>query len=298
MTKSNWRAAAALSLSLAASPAMAITALLDLEFDEGTGTTAVNAGDLGTGSNGSISGATYSADSAFSTGFSLLFDGDTDFVEIPDTFDYGASVSLEAWIKPDAVDGQRAIYDDYGNPGVFLSITGGKLQWNLSTAAHPGQGRSIVNGVICGGVWQHVAGTYDGATMRAFVNGIEVGNAATSGNIADNSGLATHIGADSATPNLLEFSGRIDALRLFSETLTFGNGSGESGAYLICGELTGDCRISTTDALAALRMAVGLRAVDGAADIDYSGEIVTNDALRILRLAVLLDAQTNACNGL
>lgn len=213
-----------LSATIAIAPvrsafAGAVGPALSFDFDEGSGTTALNAGSLGAGSDGIISNATYSADTPSGAGFSLFFDGDTDFVETPDTFDYGDQLTVEAWIKPDALDGQRAIYDDYGNPGVFLAIVNGQLQFNLSTAANPNQGISIFAGLLCTGVWQHVAGTYDGSLMRAYINGVQVGTVSTSGDIMDNSGNATHIGADSSTPNLLEYAGRIDDLRVFLSVL-------------------------------------------------------------------------------
>lgn len=289
------RSVAALSFLSAASPALAgpIGPALEFDFDEGTGTTALNSGSLGAGSNGVLSGATYSTDSAFESGFSLQFDGDTDYVEVVDTFDYGDAITIEMWIKPTALDGQRALYDDYGNPGVFMAISGGQLQLTLSTAGDPGPGVSIFDGEICADLWQHVAVAYDGATIRGWINGIEVGDGvATSGAIIDNGGNPTHIGADSATPSLLEFSGRMDDFRLFHASVP------PEKPRLLCGELTGDCEISTVDALVALRMAVALVDAEDAADFDASGGVSASDALAILRVAVDILTQSNACNDL
>lgn len=62
-----------------------------------------------------------------------------------------------------------------------------------------------------------------------------------------------------------------------------------------CGEVNGDCRITTADALAALRMAVGQIAADAQADMDGSGTVSAGDALLILKLAVGSGAPTDAC---
>jgi hypothetical protein len=269
--------------------------MLSFEFDEGSGTTAANAGSLGAGSNGTIAGAIHSADSAAAGGHSLLLDGDTDYVEVADTFDYPATITLEAWIKPATLSGQQAIYDDYGNPGVFMALFDEQLEWNISTASHPGQGIAIFGGELCEGLWQHVAGTYDGASIRAYINGVEIGNLATSGAIADNTFYATHIGADSSTPDLLEYRGRLDRLRLYGAPLA-PEELGDGAPMFVCGELTGDCSITASDALRALQMAVGIVAADGAADVDASEDVKASDSLEILRIAVGSRIQSNACN--
>ncbi len=205
---------------LAALPAVAVAPpLIRFDFDEGGGSVTTNSGTLGTAADGVISGATYSVDTPLDTGFSLQFDGDTDFVEVADVFDYGDEVTVQAWIRPDLLGGQRAIYDDYGNPGVFFAIYDDMIQFGVSTTGTPGLGLSVFAKQVCAGVWQHVAGTYDGTTIRAYVNGILVGTNATTGSIIDNSSVPTHIGADSAHPDLLEFKGRIDDLRVTAEAL-------------------------------------------------------------------------------
>jgi len=203
----------------AAAAGAATAPVLHFDFDEGGGNVAVNAGTLGAAANGAISGARHTIDTPLATGFALEFDGDTDFVEVPDAFDYGDQLTVQAWIRPDRIDGQRAIYDDYGSPGVFVTVIDGKFQLSLTTQQHPGQGISIFAGTVCKGTWQHVAGTYDGATMKAYVNGLLVGTNTTSGPIQDNSNLATHFGADSATPSLLEFKGAVDDLRIVLDAL-------------------------------------------------------------------------------
>ena len=256
MTVRTWPIVATLVILTSSPPAMAQTPILELQLDEGSGADAVNSGSLGAAADGAISSATYSADTPLGTGFSLSFDGDTDFVDIADAYDYGSTLTLEAWIKPDAVDGQRVIYDDYGSPGVLVAISSGVLQFNLSTAAHPGLGTGIFAGSICPGLWQHVAGTYDGAIMRAYVNGIEVGTVETSGDVIDNSSAPARIGAESDIPSLLEFAGHMDDFRVFLDALAPGAlASGSS--LLLCGELTGDCAITASDALQILRIAVG-----------------------------------------
>jgi hypothetical protein len=55
---------------------------------------------------------------------------------------------------------------------------------------------------------------------------------------------------------------------------------------IFCGELSGDCKITATDALSALRMSVDQIPPNEAADLDHSFEVTAGDALRILRISV------------
>lgn len=55
---------------------------------------------------------------------------------------------------------------------------------------------------------------------------------------------------------------------------------------LFCGELNGDCEVTSSDALIALRMGVGQRVPVAEADLNHSGTVTAGDALEVLRLAV------------
>jgi hypothetical protein len=206
------------AMSILTQPAAADT-LVELLFDEGSGSTAVNTGSLGPGTNGALHGPEWVTDTPSGTGFALSFDGFDDHVTVPDTFDYGPAVTLEAWIKPAAVDGQRGVWDDYGSPGALLYVRDGQVQFSLSTTQDPGLGVNLYAGTVIVGAWQHIAGVYDGAQMVVYVNGIQAANvAATSGAIIDNGSLAATVGADQSA--LLAFDGLIDDVRVHDEALS------------------------------------------------------------------------------
>ena len=197
--------------------------ILEFLFDSGSSTVALNTGTLGVGSSGAVVGATPNTDTPNGSAFSMGFDGANDLVSVPDTFDYGSALTVEAWIKPDATDGQRAIWDDFGPPGVVFFInslvTPNQIQLHLSTTDNPGGGIGVSGGEIIAVEWQHVAGVYDGAEMRVYLNGALVGALANSGNILDNGSLAAGIGADN-TGLAVFFDGLIDDVRVFDTVLT------------------------------------------------------------------------------
>jgi hypothetical protein len=65
---------------------------------------------------------------------------------------------------------------------------------------------------------------------------------------------------------------------------------------LFCGEVTGDCRITATDALSVLNIAVGAQNARPEADLDGNGSTTATDALITLNIAVGLLGQTSDCN--
>lgn len=65
---------------------------------------------------------------------------------------------------------------------------------------------------------------------------------------------------------------------------------------MFCGELNGDCKVTSTDALVALRIGVGQLPTRPEADVDTSGAVTSSDALRILRMGVGNLPASNSCS--
>jgi hypothetical protein len=51
-------------------------------------------------------------------------------------------------------------------------------------------------GDLVEGQWVHVAGVYDGATMRLYQDGVEVGSASKTGNVAQSAVIRVFLGAN------------------------------------------------------------------------------------------------------
>jgi Concanavalin A-like lectin/glucanases superfamily len=65
--------------------------------------------------------------------------------------------------------------------------------------------------------WSYLAATYDGTTLRLYVNGVQVASRAQTGPIATSAGALT-IGGDALYGQ--HFSGRIDEFRIYATALT------------------------------------------------------------------------------
>jgi glucose/arabinose dehydrogenase len=157
--------------------------------------------------------ATYRAtfDRAATAAAALTFDGVNDHVRVNDTAALRLTTSLtaEAWVKPTAASGHRHIV---GKNNWELSIepsgTGFRALFEFSSG---GSWRSIASGQFPLNQWYHVAGTYDGAAMRLFVNGVQVATQAGGGAI-DQTANPLRIGSADAQGDY--FVGRIDEVRV------------------------------------------------------------------------------------
>lgn len=87
-----------------------------------------------------------------------------------------------------------------------------------------------VNGVLQVGVFHHVAGTFDGSTMRLYLDGVEVGSLPVSGTIAP----PTFINLSSPFETL---DGLLDEVEFYDRALT----AQEIAAIFAAGE-AGKCK--------------------------------------------------------
>jgi regulation of enolase protein 1 (concanavalin A-like superfamily) len=185
-------------------------------FDEGAGTTVADAS--GRGNAGVLSGATWTAAGRF--GKALSFDGTSSAVIINDSasLDLTGGMTLEAWVYPTALGAWRDVVykgDDLYYLEAATPVSG----------ACAGVGNSYTNGVLAApgqlalNAWSHLASSYDGATLRLFVNGVQVASQAWPGPITV-SALPLSIGAD--TLHGSHFAGLIDEVRVYNRALSIG----------------------------------------------------------------------------
>ncbi|HMT08604.1 MAG TPA: carboxypeptidase regulatory-like domain-containing protein [Pyrinomonadaceae bacterium] len=179
----------------------------------------------GNGNNGTLqNGAAYAVGRV---GQGFMFDGVDDHITITDNANQngGTSLTIEAWINPTSLPHGGTILQKRTNAnvgGYLLETTqpsGGAAPNGLQFVIMIGGVYSSLNpaNIVVPNVWQHVAATYDGAFMRIYVNGVEVGNKPQTGAI-DNIAAPVVIGRNVVVANA--FPGRIDEASLFSRALS------------------------------------------------------------------------------
>lgn len=169
-----------------------------------------------------INGPTFNT----ANGGAIVFDGTNDYVSISSITNQPSSqITCDAWINPTepvstgTVRGGVISATNTTYLGIFNSADGGSthsLHWaNTTNISRP----SSAHGNIPNNTWTHIAGTYDGSTSRAYVNGVEVWSASQTGTISSTSYVVGTYG-QGLTDGVHNFQGRISIARIYTRGLS------------------------------------------------------------------------------
>ncbi|MCX6789152.1 MAG: LamG domain-containing protein [Candidatus Gribaldobacteria bacterium] len=229
-------------------------------MDEGAGDTAYdksvnhNNGDLAGACPGAATCPTWTTNGKF--GKALSFDGG-DYVDIADndSLSPNVAVSVSAWVKRTGTSGQIAgkwgvstEYSLYINGGVGVSEPGFFISSGGITAAD--------SNTVIDTNWHHLVGTYDGANIRIYIDGILKGTQSKTGNMS-NTAATFSIGRESGQAAGL-FSGSIDEVKIYPFALSPAEIKEEfnRGASLKLGSVGGRADLPTSTDSAALEYCI------------------------------------------
>lgn len=213
-----------------------MTLVAAYDFDEGTGTTVTDAS--GNGNTGTVSNTTWivadKSESKFNGsvdntpskpggkyGNALVFNGTSSVVTVPNSssLQLTTGMTLEAWVNPSVITNvwRDVIYK--GDDNYFLEGT------SNTTGSPPAAGGTFgSSNVFTAGMsalpvntWTHLTETYDGSTLRLYINGIQVSSRSQTGNILTST-YPLQIGGDSLYGQ--NFQGMIDEVRIYDTALT------------------------------------------------------------------------------
>jgi RHS repeat-associated protein len=185
-------------------------------FTEGGGNTLTDLS--GNGHTGTLSGAVWTSAGKF--GNALAFNGTDSWVTAADSdlLDLTTGMTLMAWVYPTTASGTRDILLKEGPSVDIYNLYARNWQGRPESNVYvSGTNRTAEGDPLPVNTWTHVAGTYDGATLRLFLNGIEVASTAVSGPIATSTGVL-RIGGNSIWGEF--FQGMIDEVRIYSRALS------------------------------------------------------------------------------
>jgi len=189
-------------------------------FEEASGTTVLDSSGNSVG--GYMSNTVRSASGRYGKG--ITFGGASSMVVVPENslLDITGSLSIEAWVKPTAAGTNWQNVVLKGGPNTALSYI-------LNAVGMPSLDPSFFVSPASSGVfgpvslpinaWTHLAGTYDGATMKIYTNGVLAASVAQTGTIAPSTdGL--FIGGNPYYGH--NFIGTIDEVRIYNRALSAG----------------------------------------------------------------------------
>jgi hypothetical protein len=188
-------------------------------------------------------------DTRFTTGEvgpAFLFDGEDDYVEIPNAPDLNipsGTITVDAWINPTTSSQQYPSILSKGDVGnfkesyaLFLAPDGTVGFLVNSTGTAPGRGIVFGSTSIPLGRWTLVAGTYDGTAVRVYVNGKLDGMFPQTGGIHATTdpvliGKAQRTADPILTGGLGDsyFNGGIDEVELFNRAVSGGTSAASAG---------------------------------------------------------------------
>ena len=184
-----------------------------------------NANDAsGNGYDGTPSGGvTYTADRFGNPNSAVSFDGINGLITTPQlNFAGSTTVSVSLWLKANvqaqspatyylAIDntafGVAHSYYPYPQPGL------NQIGFGVQSGTTPG----TAGGYITPGNWYHFVGTYDGTTIRAYINGSLIQQTSLSGPM-NNPNSPLNFG--SLSPSPYYWNGSLDDVRVYNRALT------------------------------------------------------------------------------
>jgi endo-beta-N-acetylglucosaminidase D len=156
---------------------------------------------------------------------SLSFDGSSKYVDCGVLNLSGAALTYECWVKPNTfktaspyISSLMGMEDGGANTALLRLGDGGILANQVQFVLQLGSNNAKLASTsqLAAGVWTHVAATYDGATMKIYINGVLNANQAATGSIV--ASAAFTLGRNYAASRSLD--GRLDEVRVWTRART------------------------------------------------------------------------------
>lgn len=212
---------------LSRSPSRADGLVLYMPFDAPP-TNSMVLDESGTGNHGRVEGAQWVPEGHFGGAYQFHITNLTDRIVIPDSNSLNPKkVTVTAWIKASDSDGfWNRIVDKDWRSGYTLSLGGdfnGKRdRGRLILEANSKSIRSD-HTLPRDGRWQHVAGTFDGETIKLYVDGVEKKQTFNNSSPITGNHWDLCIGnsvVNYGTGEFLAFDGLIDEVRIYNRVLS------------------------------------------------------------------------------
>jgi Concanavalin A-like lectin/glucanases superfamily len=154
-------------------------------------------------------------------GRALSFNGTNSIVQIANSqaLNTGQALTIEAWVRPSALSSWNTVLMKEGTDqigyGLYAQNDGGRPAGYVNVGFGD-NGTSGTTG-LAANAWSHLALTYDGNSMKLYVNGQLVSSQQLTGALMSTTG-GLSIGGNTMWGEY--FNGLIDEVRIYSRALT------------------------------------------------------------------------------
>lgn len=184
----------------------------------------------GNGNDGTNKGATIAADRFGNAQGAYYFDGAGAFVEVPanSANEPDSFVSISIWVKAEDFTTRQTPLckrlfhnaNPYNSYVLTSTDIGPSQQWAFGVSSGtPGSGLGPIAPGAMTTTWTHIAGTYDGANVKIYVNGTLAATQAKTG-LLGYTDSTLRIGLGIPGSSLQYFKGWIDDVRIYGRALT------------------------------------------------------------------------------
>jgi len=189
-----------------------------------------NANDLSNNANnGTVNGATLTTDRFGNANSAYNFNGSSNFIQIPNTTLLNPSLlTISIWIQANGyyngLNGSNYIISKgfdgtQGHYGIAYETSTKQFFFEIGNVAAGGY--VISKSIITQGNWFHVCGTYDGSSLKIYINGMLDSNITATGNYS----LGTNteplfLGENYSSTYPYWVNGKIDEIGIWNRALT------------------------------------------------------------------------------
>ena len=158
------------------------------------------------------------------------FDGVDDRVELnPASFGTPAALSVEAWVRLDTTKASGQFHfvatdalNDLSADGFSLAVDSANRPLLFVGRSTSQRATATSSAALTPGTTYHLVGTYDGARVKVYVNGVERASVAYTGGIAWNASRDLWLGRQHKSASRVQrfLDGRLDEVALYRSALS------------------------------------------------------------------------------
>ena len=185
-------------------------------FNEGNGTT--TADSSGNGNTGTLTATAWTTAGRYGT--ALTFNGSSSWVTVlgSASLNLTTAFTLESWVKPTALNSWQAAVIKEASGGLSYAVYANTSSRTPAAALHTSSDVNLYgSSALPLNSWSHITASYDGATVKLYVNGALVNSQSWTGQMPSSTS-PLRIGGDSAWGEY--FQGTIDEVRVYNRALS------------------------------------------------------------------------------